>query len=56
MAVASAGPCKQPEPRSRQITTPTPRHSIFTGQMLFLTPNDQRQSTKAHHNPQQEQQ
>jgi len=26
-------------PHSRQITTPTPRHSIFTGRMLFLTPN-----------------
>jgi len=33
-------------PRSRQITTPTPRHSIFTGQMLFLAPNQQRQSTE----------
>jgi len=26
----------------RQITTPTPHHSFFTGQMLFLTPNRQR--------------
>ena len=31
---------------SRQITTPTPHHSIFTGQMLFLTPNQQCQSTE----------
>jgi len=31
-AVASAGPyCKQSEPRSRQITTPTPHHSSFAG-------------------------
>jgi len=29
--------CKQSAPRSRQITTPTPHHSIFTDQMLFLT-------------------
>jgi len=29
---------------SRQITTPTPHHSIFTGQMLFLAPNQQYQS------------
>jgi len=31
--------CKQSAPRSRQITTPTPHHSIFTGRMLFLMPN-----------------
>jgi len=31
--------CKQSASRSRQITTPTPHHSIFTGRMLFLTPN-----------------
>jgi len=37
--------CEQSAPRSRQITTPTPHHSIFTGRMLFLTPNQQRQST-----------
>ena len=28
--------------RSRQITTATPHHSIFTGRMLFLTLNQQR--------------
>jgi len=33
-------------PRSRQITTPAPHHSIFTGQMLFLMPNEQQQSTE----------
>jgi len=31
---------KQSTPCSRQIlTTPTPHHSILTGQLLFLTPN-----------------
>jgi len=35
-AVASAGPlCKQSALRFRQITTPTPHHSIFTDRMLF---------------------
>jgi len=38
--------CKQSAPRSRQITTPTSHHSIFTGRMLFLTPNQQRQSNE----------
>jgi len=33
-------------PRSRQITTPAPHHSVFTGRMPFLTLNQQRQSTK----------
>jgi len=37
--------CKS-APRSRQITTPTPHHSVFTGRMLFLPPNQQRQSTE----------
>jgi len=36
--------CKQSAPRSRQIATPTIHHSIFTVRMLFLTPNQQRQS------------
>jgi len=33
--------CKQSAPRSRQITSPTPHHSIFTGSMhtIFLMPN-----------------
>jgi len=37
--------CKQFAPRSRQITTSTPHHSMFTGRTLFLTPNQQCQST-----------
>jgi len=38
--------CKQSAPRSRQITTPTSHHSIFTGWMLFLMPNQLCQSTE----------
>jgi len=34
--------CKQSAPRSRQITMPTPHHSIFTGRM----PNQQRHNTE----------
>ena len=34
-------------PRSRQITTPAPHHSVFfTGRMPFLPPSQQRQSTE----------
>ena len=33
--------CKQSAPCVRQITTPTPHHLLFTGRMLFLTPNQQ---------------
>jgi len=41
--------CKSFAPHSRQITTPVPHHSIFfTGQMLFLMPNQQCQSTEGH--------
>ena len=36
--------CKS-APHSRQITTPAPHHSVFTGRMPFLPPNQQRQST-----------
>jgi len=32
---------KQCTPCSRQITTPTPHRSIFTGRVLFLMPNQQ---------------
>jgi len=32
--------CKQSAPRSRQITTPTPHHSIFAGWMFFLMPTN----------------
>jgi len=39
--------CKQSAPCSRQITTPTPNHSIFTGQMLFPMVNQQCESMKA---------
>jgi len=47
-AVASAGPtsCILSAPRSRQITTPTPHHSIIAGRVLFLTLNQQYQSTE----------
>ena len=38
--------CKS-APRPRQITTPKPHHSFFTGRMPFLPPNQQRQSTSA---------
>jgi len=37
--------CKS-APRSRQITTQAPHHSVFTGRMPFLPPNQQRQSTE----------
>ena len=37
--------CKS-APRFRQITTPAPHHSVFTGRMPFLSPNQQRQSTE----------
>jgi len=37
---------KQSAPRSRQITTPTPHHSVSTGRMLFMTSSQQRQSTE----------
>jgi len=32
--------------RSRQITMPASHHSVFTGRMPFLPPNQQRQSTE----------
>jgi len=38
--------CKQSAPRSREITTSTPHHSFFTGRMLVLTANQQRQTTE----------
>jgi len=38
--------CKQSAPHFRQITTPTPYHSIFTGWMLFLMPSQQCKSTE----------
>jgi len=46
VAVASAEPLyKSFAPRSRQVTMPAPHHSIFTGRMFFLTPNQQCQCT-----------
>ena len=33
-------------PLCRQITTPAPHHSVFTGRMPFLPPNQQCQSTE----------
>jgi len=33
-------------PRSRQITMPVAHQSVFTAQMPFLAPNEQRQSTE----------
>ena len=40
--------CKQSAPRIRQITTSIPHHSVFIGQMLFLMPNQQYQSTEGY--------
>ena len=37
--------CKQSAPHCRQITTPTPHQSMFTGRVRFLTPNQQYQSS-----------
>ena len=34
---------------SRQVTTPAPQQSVFTGQIPFLPPNQQRQSTEGKH-------
>ena len=42
--------CKSFAPRSRQITTPVPHHSDFTGRMSFLLPNQQHQSTTIQQN------
>jgi len=46
--------CKS-APRYREITMPVPHRSVFTGQMPFLPPKQQRQST-AGKNTQKEQQ
>jgi len=43
--VMSWAMCKS-APRSTQITMPAPHHSVFTGRMPFLSPNQQRQSTE----------
>jgi len=39
-AICKSAPC------SRRTTTPAPHHSVFTGRMPFLLPNQQRQSTE----------
>jgi len=39
--------CKSFAPQSRQITTPVPHHSVFIGQMPFLPPNQEHQSTES---------
>jgi len=38
--------CKSFAPRSRQKTTPVPHHSVFTGRIPFLPPNQQHQTTE----------
>jgi len=38
--------CKSFAAHCRQITTPAPHHLIFSGQMFFLMPNQQCQSTE----------
>jgi len=40
--------CKQSAPRSRQVSTSTPHHSIFTDRKLFLTPKQQSQSIEGY--------
>jgi len=37
-------------PHPRQITTPAAYHSVFTGWMTFLPPNQQHQSTEGKEN------
>ena len=44
-AICKSAPC------SRQISTPAPHRSVFTGRMPFLPPNQQRQSTEGTNNP-----
>ena len=39
--------CKSFAPCFRQITMPVPHHSVFTGQMPLLLPNQQCQSTES---------
>ena len=46
MAVSTSWAICKSAPCSRQITTPAPHHSVFTGLMPFLPPSQQRQSTE----------
>jgi len=39
--------CKSFASRCRQITMPVPHHSVFTGQMPFLLPNQQCQTIES---------
>jgi len=48
--------CKESVPHSRQITTPTPHHMIFTSWMLFLRLSQQCQRTKGNCTEEQQQQ
>ena len=43
-AICKSAPC------SKQITMPTPHHSVFSGRILFLPPNQQCLSTEGHCN------
>jgi len=45
----SLAKCKS-APHPRQITIPASHHLVFTGQMLFLLPNQQRQRTEGRSN------
>jgi len=47
-SVISWAICKS-APHPRQITMPAFHHSVFTGRMPFLPPNQQRQSTEGKH-------
>jgi len=46
VAVASTGPYANHLHLAPDITTPVPHRSVFTGQMPFLPPNQQCQSTE----------
>ena len=41
--------CNLFAPLSRQITMPVPHHSVFTGRMTLLPPNQEHQSTEGNH-------
>jgi len=46
VAVASAEPYANHLHLAPEITTPVPHHSVFTGWMPFLLPNQERQLTE----------
>jgi len=37
-------------PHPRQVTTPASHHSVFSGRMLFLSPNEQHESLREYKN------